>query len=69
MSQRPKDTVKRDAHSSYRNGTKHKRVDAKQLSDIVSMLKLKLQEQDLVPMSAHLLFFTPYTETAEVSIR
>lgn len=43
MSQRPKDTVKRDAHSSYSNGgQKQKRVEAKQLSDVVSLLKLKL---------------------------
>lgn len=69
MSQRPKDNVKRDAHSSYSNGTKHKRVESKQLSDVVALLKLKLQEQELVPMSAHLLLFTPYSEAAEVTIR
>lgn len=32
-------------------------------------MKLKLQEQEYVPMQSHLLMFTPYSEDAGVSIR
>lgn len=47
-SQRPKDTVKRE-HSATNNSNavKQKRIEAKQLTDVVHILKLKLQEQEL----------------------
>jgi len=61
--------MKRDAHSSYSNGGKQKRVDPKQLQDVISLMKLKLQEQELVSMQSHLLVFAPYDEDASVSIR
>lgn len=43
--QRPKDTVKRE-HSATGpgNAVKIKRIDAKSLTDVVHILKLKLQE-------------------------
>lgn len=46
--QRPKDTVKRE-HSATNNSNqvKLKRIEAKQLNDVVHILKLKLQEQEI----------------------
>lgn len=42
--QRPKDTVKRGQSATTQNQAKMKRIEAKQLTDVVHVLKLKLQE-------------------------
>lgn len=44
MSQRPKDTVAREGSHSHSNihATKSKRVDVKQLSDVLQLIKMKL---------------------------
>jgi hypothetical protein len=47
MSQRPKDTVKRDQSAKNAHSSKLKKVEAKQLADVVAFLKLRLQEQEL----------------------
>lgn len=69
-SQRPKDTVKREMSASNANphGVKMKRVKMKQLNDVVSILKLKLQEQELTSQSIKGLLFSPYKEGVEISI-
>lgn len=69
-SQRPKDTVKREMSASNANphGVKMKRVEMKQLNDVVSILKLKLQEQELTSQAIKGLLFSPYKEGMEISI-
>jgi hypothetical protein len=53
-SQRPKDTVKRAASATQ---NKQKRVDAKQLGDVVCLLKLKLQEQEIPSIKMQSMLF------------
>jgi hypothetical protein len=69
-SQRPKDTVKREmsAGNSNPHGVKMKRVEMKQLNDVVPILKLKLQEQELTSQAIKGLLFSPYKEGMEISI-
>lgn len=64
-SQRPKDTVKRVASATQ---SKQKRVDAKQLGDVVCLLKLKLQERQIPSIKMHTLLFKSYDQAASVSI-
>jgi hypothetical protein len=64
---RPKDTVKRD-QSGPANTNKTKRVESKQLTDVVAILKLKLQELELTTQQMQDLFFPNHNPSEEVSI-
>jgi len=68
MSQRPKDTVKRDQSAKNAHATKLRRVEAKQLADVVAFLKLRLQEQELPSIKMQSLVFKPYHPESQVSI-
>lgn len=70
MSQRPKDTVVRDQSHSLANinANKVKRVDAKQLADVCTLLKLRLQEKELAPSNIRPLLFSGPTGNQEISI-
>ena len=60
MSQRPKDTVKRDQSAKNAHSSKLKKVEAKQLADVVAFLKLRLQEQELPSIKMQSLVFKPF---------
>ena len=64
---RPKDTVKRD-QSGPAKTNKSKRVESKQLNDVVAILKLKLQELELTTQMMQDLFFPNHKPSEEVSI-
>lgn len=50
------------------NAVKQKRIEAKQLTDVVHILKLKLQEQELTSQNLQSLFFATSLPRQEVSI-
>lgn len=56
------------ASNANPHAVKMKRVEMKQLNDVVSILKLKLQEQELTSQAIKGLLFSPYKEGTEISI-
>ena len=62
--------MKREMSASNTNphSVKMKRVEMKQLNDVIPILKLKLQEQELTSQAIKGLLFNPYKEAMEISI-
>lgn len=62
--------MKREPSAGNKNphSAKVKLVEMKQLNDVISILKLKLQEQELTSQAIKGLLFNPYKEGIEISI-
>lgn len=56
------------ASNTNPHSVKMKRVEMKQLNDVIPILKLKLQEQELTSQAIKGLLFNPYKEAMEISI-
>lgn len=56
------------ASNTNPHSVKMKRVEMKQLNDVIPILKLKLQEQELTSQAIKGLLFNPFKEAMEISI-